>query len=64
MKQVKLKCNGTYQLVVNADDVNPLGINTYMNAMKKNKELLARKEAGLEVNVKNTECMLLTRHRN
>jgi hypothetical protein len=49
-KQVGLKLNGTYHLLVYAGDVNLLGDN--IDAIKKNMESLidTSKEVGLEVN--------------
>jgi hypothetical protein len=57
-----LKLNGTYQLLVYADDVNLLEDNT--DNMKKNTETLtdASTEAGLETNVE--KYMLLAHHQN
>jgi hypothetical protein len=48
--QVGMKLNGIHQLLVYADDVNPLGDN--VDTMKKNTETLidASKEVRLEVN--------------
>jgi hypothetical protein len=61
---VGLKLNGTYQLLVYADDVNLLGDDTAI--VKKNTETLidASKEVGLEVNTEKTKYMLLSRHQN
>jgi hypothetical protein len=62
--QVRLKLNGTHQLLAYADDVNLLGDNT--DTIKKNTETLidASKEVGLEMNVEKTKYMLLSRHQN
>jgi hypothetical protein len=62
--QVGLKLNGTYQVLVYADDVNLLGDN--MDTVKKNTETLiyANKEVGLEVNTEKTKYMLLSGHLN
>jgi hypothetical protein len=56
--------NGTHQLLAYADDVNLLGDN--IDSIKKNTETLinACKEVGLEINVKKTKSMLLSRHQN
>jgi hypothetical protein len=53
-----------HQLLVYADAVKLLGDN--MNSIKENTETLidANKAVGLEINVKNTEYMLLSRHQN
>jgi hypothetical protein len=52
---VGLKLNATHQLLVYADDVNPLGDN--IDIIKKNTKTLidASKEVGLEVNTEKTK---------
>jgi hypothetical protein len=61
---VKLKLNGTYQLLVRADNINLLGDN--IDAMKKNTEtpIDASKKVGLEVNAEKTKNTFLSRHQN
>jgi hypothetical protein len=61
---VGLKLNGTHQLVVYADDVNPQDDNT--DTIEKNRETLmvASKEVDLEVNTEKIMYMLLTFHQN
>jgi hypothetical protein len=61
---VRLKLNGTYQLLLYAYDVNLLTDN--IDAIKKNAKALfdANKEVGLEVNVDKTKYMLLSRRQN
>jgi hypothetical protein len=60
---VRLKLNGTHQLLAYIDDVN-LGDN--IDTIKKNTETLidASKEVGLEINVDKTKYMLLSHHQN
>jgi hypothetical protein len=62
--QVELKCNGTHQLLVYADDVDLLGDN--MDTRKKNTQTLidASKEVGLEVNRERTNYTSMVRHQN
>jgi hypothetical protein len=59
--QVGLKLNGTHQLLVYADDVNLLVHN--IDAIKKNMEIDASKEVGLEINAEKLGicCCLVTR---
>jgi hypothetical protein len=61
---VGLKLNGTYQLLVYADDVNLLGDNT--DTIKKNARTLIgpSKEVGLKVNAEKTKYMFLSGHQN
>jgi hypothetical protein len=61
---VGLKLNGTHQLLPYADRVNLMGGNK--DIINKHAETLidARKEVGLDINVKKTKYMLLSRHQN
>jgi hypothetical protein len=55
--------NGTYQLLVYADDINLLGDS--INTRKEKKETLfeASRDVGLEINAK-TEYMIMSHHQN
>jgi hypothetical protein len=62
--QVRLKLNGTHQLLAYGDYVNLLGDN--VDTIDKNKDSLidASKKVGLEINVEKTKYMLLSHHQN
>jgi hypothetical protein len=57
-------CRTGQRVLVYADDVNILGDDT--DTIKKKTQTLidASKEIGLEVNIEQTKCMLLSRHQN
>jgi hypothetical protein len=61
---VRLKLNGTHQLLAYADDVNLLGNN--IDTRKKNTVTLidASKEVGIQMNIEKTKYMLLSYHQN
>jgi len=64
IKKDGLELNGTYQLLVYADDVNILGGS--LHTLKKNAEtsVVASKEIGLEVNADKTKYMIMSRDQN
>jgi hypothetical protein len=60
---VKLKWNGTHQLLAYAGNVNLLGDN--IDTIKKTETFIyASKEIGLEVNIEKTKYMLVSRDQN
>jgi hypothetical protein len=59
-----LKLNGTYQHLVDADDVNILGGSVNNKKKKVEALVLASKETGLEVNADKTEYMVMSRDQN
>ena len=64
MNQDGLKLNGTYQLLIYADDINILGGSVH--TVKENEKglIVASKEMGLEVNADNTKYMVMSRDQN
>jgi hypothetical protein len=58
--QVRLKMNGTHQLLASAVNVNLLGDN--IDTIKKSTESLVSSsmEVGLEINIENTKYILLS----
>jgi hypothetical protein len=61
---VGLKLSGTHQLLAYADDINLLGVNIDTIMKSTETSVDASKEVGLEINVRKTKYMLLSRHQN
>ena len=59
-----LKLNGTYQLLVYADDVNILGGSVHTIMKSTEALVVASKEKGLEVNADKTQYMVMSRDQN
>jgi hypothetical protein len=60
VNQDGLKLNGTYQLLVYADDVNMLGGSVHTKNGNTEALIVASKEIGLEVNVDKTTYMVMS----
>jgi hypothetical protein len=62
--QTGLELDGTYQLLIYADNVNVLGGS--IRTIRKNTEalLIASKEIGLELNAEETKYMVMSRDQN
>jgi len=56
--------NGTYQLLVYADDVNILGARVHTLMTNSEAFLVASKETGLEVNADKTKYLVMSRDQN
>jgi hypothetical protein len=59
-----LKLNGTYQLLVYADNVNMLGGSLHTNKKNTESVAIAGKEIGLDVNADKTKYMITSRDQN
>jgi hypothetical protein len=62
--EVGLELNGTYQLLIYADDVNLLGDS--LNTIEENSErlLAGSRDICLEINAEKTKYMIMSRHQN
>jgi hypothetical protein len=63
-KKIKSVWNWTHQLLVYTDDINLLGDS--VNTIKENTETLleASRDIGLEINIKKTKYIIMSRHPN
>jgi hypothetical protein len=64
VNQDGLILNGTYQLLVYADDVNILAGSVHTITEHTETLVAANKETGLEVNADKTKCMVISRDQN
>jgi hypothetical protein len=64
VNQNGFKLNGTYQLLVYADDVNMLGGSIHTIKEKAEALVVAGKEMGLEVNTDKTKYMVMSQDQN